>query len=44
MQEDFRAGMKKRAEVTSAADLRINAFTDVNVNLAGEMACTIYRL
>jgi hypothetical protein len=34
-QEDFRSGIKKKAEVSAAADLRINAFTDVNVNLAG---------
>ncbi|KAJ9525225.1 hypothetical protein QJQ45_020759, partial [Haematococcus lacustris] len=40
-QEDFRSGMKKKAELTCTADLRINAFTDVNVNLAGDAATTL---
>ena len=31
--EDFKAGQKKRAEVTSSLDLRDNAFTDVQVNV-----------
>ncbi|GAX73642.1 hypothetical protein CEUSTIGMA_g1093.t1 [Chlamydomonas eustigma] len=37
-QEDFKAGQKKRAEVTSQADLRAQAFTDVQVNLVGAAA------
>eukprot|EP00955_Chlamydomonas_euryale_P028871 304136-Chlamydomonas_euryale.AAC.1 len=32
------AGQKKRAEVTSDADLRMHAFTDVEVNLVGAAA------
>ena len=34
--EDFKAGQKKRAEVTSSLDLRDHAFTDVQVNIVKE--------
>lgn len=36
--EDFKAGQKKRAEVTSSLDLRDHAFTDVQVNLVHSTA------
>jgi DnaJ family protein C protein 2 len=31
-QEDWKGAAKKRADVTSEADLRVAAFTDVNVS------------
>ncbi len=35
-QEDWKGAAKKRAEVTSDADLRCSAFTDVEVSMRGE--------
>ncbi|WIA15047.1 hypothetical protein OEZ85_001747 [Tetradesmus obliquus] len=40
-QEDWKGAAKKRAEVTSEADLRVAAFTDVNVNITGEAATVL---
>lgn len=37
-QEDWKAAQKKAAQVTSQADLRCMAFTDVDVSLTGEAA------
>eukprot|EP00798_Chlamydomonas_sp_ICE-L_P018069 gene18069-24493_t len=42
--EDFKAGQKKRAEVTCQADLRQAAFTDVNVNLSGTAASVVHDM
>ncbi|KAF6264387.1 DnaJ-domain-containing protein [Scenedesmus sp. NREL 46B-D3] len=40
-QEDWKGAAKKRADVTSEADSRSAAFTDVNVNITGEAAAVL---
>lgn len=42
-QEDWKGAAKKRADVTSEADLRVAAFTDVNVSkqFAVETECEL---